>query len=805
MRLLAAFVTVSAAGGVLTAGLVMPAVGATGAVAREGVDLFEGIKADLGDDTLSQASTILYADGTVMARVYEQNRVVVPLEAISPAMQQAIIAIEDSRFYEHGPVDLKGIGRAVVNNAAGDGGTQGASTLTQQYVKNVLVEQAAARGDKEAIAEATASRGTKGYARKLREMKMAIDVEKEMSKDEILNGYLNIAYFANHVYGVEAASRFYFSKPAAELTVPEAAVLAGLVKNPVEYDPVKNPEDSVARRNVVLKRMRDTGHLDAQQYLDAVNSPLELRLSPVYQGCLNAHSAAYFCDYVTRIVKNDPAFGKTVEDRQKLLRRGGLTIRTTLDPRVQGIAQEAVDRHVNPGQPVRTAVPVVQPRTGHILAMAQNTRWSPEEHLPGVTTVNYNVDQEFGGGVGFPTGSTYKVFTLATWLKSGKSLDSVVNAPPKLVTGQKEFTACGQKTGDPKDFNNAGSESQKNGRMTVRDATRNSINTAYMNMARQLDLCEIARTAESLGVHKGSPDVKNGVRGSEKTTALDDHLPAAVLGTQSIAPLTMASAYAAFAAEGLYCKPVAVLEVRDSAGNPLPVPGPQCTQALDPNVARNVNEALQGVWSGTAARVSKPGRPAAGKTGTTNESTNTWFAGYTPYLAAAVWVGHHEGETTLNRETINGKRYHRVYGSTIAAPTWVDVVRPASEVLGLPSDGFVPGTDRGLTTINPDGAARVPNVAGRSVASAKATLEAAGFEVVVSSKRVASEKIKAGNVAQTSPGGGRSADTGDTVVLIRSSGPAPKPAPKPKPTAEPPAEPAPPAPAPAPATLADEG
>ena len=412
LRLLGAFTAVSAAAGVLAAGLVVPAVAATGATARMGVDLFNDLPGELGDQQLSEATTILWSDNTVMARVYDQNRSVVSLDQIAPVMRDAIISIEDERFYDHGAVDVKGIARALVSNAGG-GGTQGASTLTQQYVKNVLVEQAVEQGDSQAAAAAVDADGIDGYARKLKEMKLAVNVEKEMSKDEILAAYLNVAYFYNNVYGIEAAAQYYFNRPAAQLDLQQAAMLAGLVQNPAGYNPIKKPEAATARRDVVLGQMLKLGKIDQATHDAAVAAPLGLDPQPSRQGCLAAGSAAYFCDYVTHVIAQDPAFGATVEDRQNLLKRGGLTIRTTLDRNVQQITQDAVNAGVNPGQSPRAASSVVQPGTGHILAMAQDTTYSPDEDVVGQTTLNYNVSKDMGGGDGFQQGSTFKPFTLA--------------------------------------------------------------------------------------------------------------------------------------------------------------------------------------------------------------------------------------------------------------------------------------------------------------------------------------------------------------------------------------------------------
>ncbi len=772
-RLLGAFTAVSAAAGVLAAGLVVPAVAATGSAARMGVEVFNDLPAELGDQKLSEATTILWADGTVMARVYDQNRSVVSFDQIAPVMRDAIVSIEDERFYEHGAVDIQGIARALVSNAGG-GGTQGASTLTQQYVKNVLVEQAVEEGDAEAAAAAVDADGVDGYARKLREMKLAVGVEKEMSKDEILAAYLNVAYFYNNVYGIEAAAQYYFSKPASELALHEAALLAGLVQNPAGYNPAEKEEAAIGRRNVVLGQMLKLGKIDQAAHDAAVAAPLGLVLQPSRQGCLAAASAAYFCDYVTHVVAQDPAFGETVEERQELLRRGGLTIRTTLDPTVQRITQEAVNAGVNPGQSARSAASVVEPGTGKILAMAQDTTYSVDEDVIGHTTLNYNVSKDMGGGNGFQQGSTFKPFTLATWLKAGRSLDSVVASPRSGSDPISAFTACGSKIRSGDTYTYYNSESSSSGSMTVRRATSHSVNTAYVSMEKQLDICDIAATAQSLGVYKASA-TKNFLTG-EVNRNLDQN-PSMTLGTNLVTPLSIAGAYAAFAAEGTFCKPTAITEVLDTEGEPLPVPSADCKQVLDPNIARNVTEALEGGWqSGTARGVERIGRPVASKTGTTNDSADVWFAAYTPQLAAAVWVGHASGTDSLNGERINGKRYRRVYGATIPGPIWANIVGPASEALNLPEEDFTPGTNEGLRTTTTNGRVQVPNVVGRSVSSATRVLEAAGFEVSVSSRRVTSSSIDEGLVARQSA---RSASAGATITLTRSAGaPAPEPEPE---------------------------
>jgi membrane peptidoglycan carboxypeptidase len=296
-----------------------------------------------------------------------------------------------------------------------------------------------------------------------------------------------------------------------------------------------------------------------------------------------------------------------------------------------------------------------------------------------------------------------------------------------------------------------------------------------MSMEKQLDICDITATAQSLGVYKAAPS-KNFLTG-EKNLDLDQN-PSMTLGTNLVYPLEVAGAYAAFAADGNFCKPTAILEVLDTNGKPLQIPSADCKQVLDQNVARNVTEALRLGWtSGTAAQVPKSpldGRQVASKTGTTNLSKDTWFAAYTPQMAAAVWVGHASEVRTLNGTRINGKRVGRVFGATIAGPIWSNSVGNALEAMNAPKLTFADGTNDGLKTTTVDGKIKVPSVVGRSVSSATAALQAAGFQVKVASGRVASTSVAAGLVASQSA---RSASAGATITITRSSGAPPAPSP----------------------------
>ncbi|MFE0423019.1 transglycosylase domain-containing protein, partial [Streptomyces sp. NPDC058953] len=356
------FLGISMLSGAVLAGIALPAAGALGLAAKGTVKKFDEIPANLKTPPLSQRTTIQDADGETIATVYSRDRTVVPLKDISPYMKKAIIAIEDSRFYEHGAIDLKGVLRALNKNAQSGGVAEGGSTLTQQYVKNVFVEEAGDDLDK----VAAAIQQTPG--RKIREMKYAIQVEEELGKDRILENYLNITFFGQQAYGIEAASKRYFSKSAKDLKLEEAALLAGLVQSPSRYDPVRNLETATQRRNVVLNRMAQVGAAPKADVERAKASPVKLDVSRPQNGCITAgNGAAFFCDYVRNVFLTDPVFGKTREERAKLWNRGGLTVRTTLDPKSQKAAQDSIKDHVYKSDKVATAVTMVEPGTGKIL------------------------------------------------------------------------------------------------------------------------------------------------------------------------------------------------------------------------------------------------------------------------------------------------------------------------------------------------------------------------------------------------------------------------------------------------------
>jgi membrane peptidoglycan carboxypeptidase len=691
-RLLISLVVVSAVFGVIACGFVLPVVASTSQALSLGSAVFDVLPSSLPSTPVPQTSVILASNGTPIAYLYDENRTAVPLAQMSPLIQKAIVAVEDSRFYEHGAIDPKGVIRALISNSAG-GSTEGASTLTQQYVKNLLLESATATGDK-AAAQAAVARTT---ARKLREAKIAMTAEQQLTKDQILEGYLNLVYFGDHSYGVQAAAMRYFGVSAASLTLPQAALLAGLVQDPSKYDPVAHPHAALVRRNVVLADMHNQGLITTAQYTAAHAAKVVVRGSVPSNGCIASGVAGYFCEYVVQSLILDNAYsalGATPAERANALQTGGLVIRTGLDLHAQEAALKAVDDAIPPGDSsgLGTAAVTVQPGTGLVTAMTQNRTYAITSGT-GKTSVNYSVDSNLGGARGFQTGSSFKPFTLATWLQSGRTVDDTVDAT-KRAFPFSDFTSCGRPLQGSQPYNPGNSEGTETGSMSVLQATTNSVNVAYVDMESQLDLCDIVSTAQKLGVHLAAPERECSTT-APLSTDLPNCLPSLTLGVKDIAPLTMAAAYAGFASGGTFCAPLPVTSItqRTSAGGTTPVAtfGPQCHQALTPDVASQVNSTLTHVLTeGTAAAVGPlDGHPSAGKTGTTDGPYDTWFVGYTAQRSTAVWVGD-PGRTVngtfvrrqLTDIEVGGHFFGTVFGASIAAPIWKVAMTAAMQ--GLP-------------------------------------------------------------------------------------------------------------------------
>ena len=675
VSMLMVFLTLSCVGGVLSAGFAAPFVGATAALTKASAELFEELPSDFNVQQPSQISTLLAADGTEITKFYAENRIVVPLNSISVNMQNAIVAVEDQRFYQHQGVDPTGMVRALVSNNAG-GSRQGASTLTQQYVRNTLIETGLKNDDHKLIRDATEST----VARKLREMKFALSLEQKYSKQQILEGYLNIAAFSPSTYGVEASSLHYFNKHAKDLTVAEAALLAGTTNAPSAYDPKSQPELAKNRRDWVLAKMLEEKFITKQQYDEAVNSEIKLDIQDSPAGCGAAGSYAYFCTYVVNEILGSENFGPNVAARRQLLTRGGLKITTTLNLERQSAADSVIQARTPIGgsDGANSTIVSIEPGTGRIQALAQNTNYEDSQLVFAADAKHGGIELP-DGNVGFQPGSTFKAIILAEWLKTGHTPYQMLNASAPKNYGPNTFTvSCDpDRAAGPWPVNNVAGTNA--GMMTVREATKQSINTGFTEMLRDLDVCEVTKLAASMGITKAD--------GSQL-----DPDPSIALGSTPVPPLSMANAYATFASGGKYCKPIAIDQILDASGTSMAVPSADCTQAMDQGAADQTASTLTATSQrGGTAQFAVFGRPIAGKTGTTDEAENTWFVGFTPQLSTAVWIGDAtESGRSLVGRTIGGVYFPKIYGSDLAVPMWRDYMSQAvanDPALPIPSHG----------------------------------------------------------------------------------------------------------------------
>lgn len=714
----AMFLTISVLCGLLLSGLAVPFVALASGLAKAASDSMQYLPAEFETPPQSQKSRILMADGSELATFFSENRTYVALDQISPLMQKAQVAIEDHRFYEHGAIDLQGLGRAVLRTLSGS--TQGASTLTQQYVKQVQIETALIRGDEEAAAAAQAV----SIERKIREMRYAMAVEERLSKDEILERYLNIAYYGDGAYGVEAAAHHYWNTTAKDLTLAQSAMLAGIVQNPVAFDPVQNPEKAIERRNQVLKRMassevgmitQEEANAAMQEGFDASNVQKTPNGCPVSQ-------FPVLCDYVRRVLLSDqmPSLGSTAKERENRLKRGGLTIKTLIDPKAQQAAEEAVAKTVGPTDPVWGGSVLIQPGTGLITAMAQSrTKLGDGE---GETWLQANASSDFGGVGGFQAGSTFKPFAIATALEQGVPTSTSFESKSRMQFRGHKFKNC------QGSFTYLGDYAPKNydgdhGNINMLEATQKSVNTYFVQLEAKVGICASIDTAQKLGVKLADGDDMRKMA----------EYPSWVLGVAEVTPLSMAEAYATFANRGVHCNPIILQSVQTQDGTEVEIPSADCKQVISSDVADGVNSVLSTVMTqGTGIPARLPdGRPQAGKTGTTNDTQSVWFAGYTPdmagvaYIAADVTSSRFKGKDV---KSIDGLRMStgkvlQGSGGQDAGTIWKSAMSAALK--DIPASSFQEPNKRILEGEK----VPVPNVTGMTEEQARQALEAEGFSV----------------------------------------------------------------------------
>jgi membrane peptidoglycan carboxypeptidase len=755
-------VAVSIVAGILMAGMLLPFVGGVGLAARTATTDFANLPADLKRPPLPQESVVLADDGTKIATFYDQDRKSVPLSEIPLQMQTALIDVEDVRFYEHAGIDIKGSIRALLTNESTGSVSQGGSTLTQQYVKNVLLESARTKAQREAAIADTLSR-------KIKEARYALELEKKLTKAQILDDYFNIAYFGDGAYGIGTAARHFFDEPVNKLTLDQSALLAGLVQSPEAYDPVYYPKLARERRDTVLGQMLKYHSITQLTYDAAIAAPLGLDIHNQPADCI-ASRYPYFCEYVKDVFAHTPGLSLS------MLQRGGLTIKTTLDPKVQAAAQAGIHQYVHAHEPsshVVSAEAVVQPGTGKVRALAVSTPYGLNAKK-GENSIDYAVDEKYGGSPGFHAGSTFKLFVLTAALKEGIPLSTSIKSPGSITING--LTNCAGAPVAPWPVHNA--SDSESGTFNLESGTWFSVNTFFAQLEARTGLCEPVKLAEAMGMTQG-------------TGKPPEQIGPFVLGAGAqygFTPLDLAGAYATMAAHGMYCSPIVITSIVDRNGNSYPVPKSNCQQVIPPGLANTVTSILEGVLTHPGATGTSDAltRPAAAKTGTVDNYDGSWFAGYTPQYASAVWAGiPAEPNKTLDGLTIGGVTYGEVFGATIAGKIWQATMNAA-----LAGDPIVPfsGPDSfyeiGSTT-------KGPNVVGEDPSAAENVLSQAGFTAEIEAKTVHSS-VKAGAVARTSPPGGSEAPIGSEVKVYISDGtPKPQKSPSPPPSSPPPTSPPP--------------
>jgi membrane peptidoglycan carboxypeptidase len=763
------FIGMSAVAGVLVTAAVTPALAVSGMAATNTINVFENLPDYLAIDQLSQKSNIYasQSDGTpvLLASFYDQNRVEVGWDGINQFVKDAAISGEDPRFYEHGGVDLQGTIKGAVQTVA-SGNTRGGSSITQQYVKNVLVQKCEMMNDAKKQKACYAAATATSPDRKLKEMRLAIGVEKKYSKDDILRQYLNITGFGGTVYGIEAAANYYFSTTAASLTLPQAASLVAIVNNPYKFQ-LDRPDSATngtangyaankERRDYILGEMLKYKKITKEEHDAAVATPIQPVIQEPSTGCQTAGANAYFCDYVTKILQNDPTFGADENKRLTNFKRGGYDVYTTLDLDLQNTAVKTMTENVPKvadGWAMGSVISSVQVGTGRVLAMTQNKDYSQDQATlasgPNYSAVNFNTDIDYGGSSGFQPGSTYKVFTLAEWLKEGHSLNERVDSQRKANWGTFQDSCNGPQTYPGWNPKNDANESGTN--YSALESTINSINTGFIGMAKKLDLCGIRKTAESFGVHRA--DHGQLAQGASS-----------VLGTNEVAPLTMATAFAGIANGGTTCSAIAIDKIIGPDGKEQPVPKADCKQSVDPAVAAGMVYAMKRVLTQGSATQSygatSPKVAMIGKTGTTDGNEDTWMSGASSKVATVVGVVSLRGGTNTATNQRNF-RFDSGSAATARHRMWPDVMSVANSKYG--GAEFTEASTNVIRGVQ----VTVPDLRGKSMSEAQSTLVSAGFAFVDGG--ATDSELPAGTVASTDPAGGSSTGKGSTVTVYSSN------------------------------------
>jgi membrane peptidoglycan carboxypeptidase len=712
---------VAALTGLLVAMLATPGIAFIGSTVRSLANRFSAPISEQAVPSIARRSVILDRKGRIIATLGEENREYVKLARVPKIAQQAVIATEDAKFYQHNGVDLAGLLRALIFNFRSGGASQGGSTITQQLVKKGIIE-----ADLKKLAPKTLDR-------KIEEARLAVRLEQVYTKQQILEMYLNETYFGNGNYGIGTAAKFYFDEPVEKLTLPQAATLAGIINAPEDQDPVRHRKQAFERRNVSLQRMADVGFIPQATADKWKKSSLRAGAHPLP----SQKESQHFVDYIRESVKNDAALGATPAERESKLLTGGLRIETTLDLDMQKAASEAVAAQIktlkSKDLPLGALVSI-EPSTGEVRAIIGNGTYKGKD---------YELARQLPGR---EPGSTFKTMTLVAALDNGFAPTLTFDTPsPMTLTGED---------GKPWIVNNF--EKKGEGLIELRAATAHSVNTYYAQLIQRVGPDKVVAEAHKLGIASDLPAVD-----------------ALTLGARAVTPFELTNAYATLANGGKRCAPYFISKIVDAAGKTVETSTPDCVPAVSGNVAAAATDVLRDVvTSGTAAANGNIGRPAAGKTGTTDNHADAWFAGYTPQLATVVWVGYPADES---RSLIFPDYPNGMTGGTLPTKIWARYMKAAHR--GLPVRGFPAPPSFPYVT--------VPRVIGQKLDAARAALDAAGFPTT----QIVYEKSRApeGTVLAQVPAGNRSVPGGEAITLTVSGTPAPAPSPSatPSPSASP--------------------
>lgn len=698
--------------GLIVAAAIFPIAGGGGYLtARTADDLAMSSRSVIGGEA-PEITTITDANGDPMAWLYDQRRTSVEEWEISRDMKNAIVSIEDRRFWDHSGVDWQGTLRAALANLTSGSVQQGASTIEQQLIKNhtLLVEA-------ETEAERRAATAT-DYGRKLREIRIAQDLEDEMTKEEVLTGYLNIVPFGNGAFGIENAARTYFDASAKDLNIPQSALLAGLVQQTSGLNPYTNPDGAMARRNDVLRAMADTGAITQAQANDAIATDLGVLPEPnrLPQGCIAAGDRGFFCDYVIDYLATHGL------DRTKLS-RGGYTVKTTLDPVVQDNAQRGLREQASPtAGGVAEVMSIVEPGADsrRVLAMASSRVYGLDAEA--MQTVQPQPFTPVGNGAG----SIFKIFAATAAVEKGMGIDTSLPAPRRYeASGLGDGGAAGCPPG-LYCVENTGTFPPS---MTLREALAKSPNTPFVAMSEQVGVDGVVDMAVRLGMRSYTVPGSFDGESSVAQYVSDNTLGSFVLGPTPVDGLELSNVGATLASDGRWCEPNPIEEITDRDGNPVQIDRPDCEQAVDAGVAHAMAQALSAdTVDGTAedaARAYGWDGPVAAKTGTTESNQSAAFLGFTAGLAAAVYAYNDSPTVTeLCTSPLRQCGSGDLYGGREPARTWFSAVSPIIEDHGgktLPE--MAPEYGAGTAK------ASLPPVEGMQEADARKTLEDAGYKV----------------------------------------------------------------------------